>query len=72
MSVTIPLEKMTREDKLRAMECLWDDLCRDPDSVESPAWHEQVLQRREEALQAGTEKVLDWRDAKKKIRESLS
>ena len=33
MASTFPLEKMSIEEKLRAMELLWDDLC-NPERVE--------------------------------------
>ena len=70
MNVTLPLDRMSRAEKMRAMESLWDDLCRDPEGTESPAWHGEVLRQREGAVQAGTEAILDWRDAKRRVRES--
>lgn len=27
MSITLPLEKMSVEEKIRIMESIWDDLC---------------------------------------------
>jgi hypothetical protein len=47
MKAVIPLDEMTTEDKLEAMELLWDDLCQRPDEVPSPSWHEAVLKSRE-------------------------
>jgi hypothetical protein len=49
MGITLPLDKMTICEKLVEMERLWDDLCRDPESVPSPSWHEGVLVEREAA-----------------------
>jgi hypothetical protein len=37
------LEEMTTEDKLKAMEIPWDDLCRNLPDFSSPAWHENIL-----------------------------
>lgn len=37
MSITIELDKMTTADKIRAMESLWDDLCRHADRIPSPS-----------------------------------
>lgn len=71
MNVALPLDEMTLAEKLRAFESLWDDLCRTPGSVESPAWHGDVLREREAALRDGREEVMDWEEAKKKICESL-
>jgi hypothetical protein len=50
MDITLPLDQMTVEEKLRAMEALWADLTRRPEEFESPAWHETVLKEREERV----------------------
>ena len=47
MEITLPLEKMSIEEKIRTMETIWDDLCRKADSISSPSWHEDVLTRKE-------------------------
>ena len=62
---------MTTEEKLEAMEMLWDDICRNIPDFSSPAWHEQILKEREERLKKGKEKVLDWNQAKKDLRDSI-
>jgi len=43
MPVVLPLQKMSRDEKLRAMEALWADLSQDEDRFESPVWHAQAL-----------------------------
>jgi Putative addiction module component len=43
MSKSLPLKEMTLHEKLAAMEALWEDLARSPESIESPAWHEEIL-----------------------------
>jgi Putative addiction module component len=63
---------MTREEKLQAMEALWEDLSRDPDTLESPAWHEDVLREREERLATGEAEFVDWEQAKADIRSRAS
>ena len=47
MDVTLPLDQMTIEDKIRTMEILWDDLCRQAEGRPSPAWHGEILRERE-------------------------
>jgi hypothetical protein len=69
MNPTLPLDRMTKEEKLRAMEALWTDLSRDETHVESPGWHGQVLRERTEAVQSGQETFLDWEVAKQQLRE---
>ena len=68
MSSTLPLSQMTREEKLQAMEALWDDLSRNSESLESPTWHEDVLREREEQLSTGEASFIDWDQAKADIR----
>ena len=72
MSVVLPLDKMSVAEKIGTMESLWDDLLRDEAAIESPSWHGDILSRRDEAVRAGSERLLDWSEAKKRIRESIS
>jgi len=71
MAISLPLDKMSTEDKISAMENIWDDLCRKADEIPSPPWHNKILQQREEHAQKGTDVFIDWETAKKNIRESL-
>ena len=54
------------------MEAPWNDLSRDPDTLESPAWHEDVLREREERIAAGEADFVDWEQAKADIRSRAS
>jgi hypothetical protein len=62
------LKKMSRADKLRTMEELWDDLTKDPGKYASPSWHFDELARTEGAIKNGLEKFTDWDKAKQSIR----
>jgi len=68
MQPVLPLEQMTREEKLRIMEELWTDLSRNESQFESPAWHGDVLRERAEAVRSGKETFLDWEDIKRQLR----
>ncbi len=70
MAFVIPLDEMTTEDKLVAMERLWEDLCRNPEFVSSPAWHEDVLLAREKQVQEGRAKFSTLDEVKDRIRKS--
>ena len=72
METTLPLDKMTVAEKLRAMELLWADLSRNEAQFESPAWHEDVLRDREARVKAGKESFMDWETAKKQLRDKLT
>jgi hypothetical protein len=67
MQTTLPLHRMTKEEKLRAMEALWADLSRDETQIESPAWHGDVLRERAEAVKSGKENFMDWDAAKQQL-----
>jgi hypothetical protein len=43
----IQIDQMTLEEKLLAMESLWDDLCRREANIPMPQWHKDVLDERE-------------------------
>jgi len=68
MDLAIPLDKMSVEEKLRAIECLWEDLVRTPSAVPSPAWHRDVLEARAKRLQEGQEKSIPWEEARERLR----
>ncbi len=68
MEITSALEHMSIEEKIRAMETIWDDLCKKADSISSPSWHKDVLADREEQVQNGTDQFIDWNQAKDYIR----
>ena len=59
---------MTLEEKLQAMKALWLDSSRNPDALESPPWHEDVLRERQHRLAAGEGVFMDWEQAKTYIR----
>ncbi len=72
MPVVLPLKKMSRDEKLRAMEALWADLSQDEGRFESPAWHEEALRQAERAVKAGKAQFSDWEEAKRRIRRKAA
>jgi hypothetical protein len=67
----LPLDQMSRAEKLQAMETLWADLTRDEAAFESPAWHENVLKHTEGLVREGKTDFVDWDNAKKDLRRRL-
>lgn len=51
------------------MEAIWEDLSREDSLTESPAWHKNALAETERRRKAGQVQVLDWDDAKAKLRK---
>lgn len=72
MPFNLPLKDMTLQEKLAAMESLWEDLARTPEAIESPAWHKEVLEERLQSLAEGKTQFIDWETAKEALRKKLS
>ena len=47
------IERMSLEERLQAMELLWSSIARTPEAVDSPGWHEEVLDGRIAKVQRG-------------------
>ena len=71
MNLTVPLDEMTVEDKIRTMEIIWNDLCKNVADISSPDWHKDILDNRETNLNNGTDKFIDWETSKKNINEAI-
>lgn len=72
MGTPIVLDTLSIEEKLQIMESLWDDLCQQPQNIEVPHWHQQLLTHRESAVKQASEQLIDWQDAKAQIRKQLA
>ena len=72
MANALPLDKMSVEEKIQAMESLWDDLCSTAGGVIPPAWHEQLLADREGMRARGDDHFEDWEVAKRRIKSETS
>ena len=66
----LEIQQMPRAEKLRLMEMLWADLSRDEAEFESPAWHADALRETAERRARGEETLMDWDEAKAKLRRS--
>lgn len=71
MRFNLPLEKMSVEDKLRALEEIWTDLAGTPEDIPSPSWHAKILHTREQRISEGKSKFLDLAEAKKAVQERI-
>jgi len=67
----IALKKMTVTEKLKLMEEIWTDLIEHEEQISSPLWHKDILEEREKKIKNGQEAVLDWDEAKERIRQSI-
>ena len=60
---------MSWDEKLRAMEELWESLSRDEARLKSPPWHEEALRETTALHDAGKEQPIDWDAAKRELRK---
>jgi hypothetical protein len=72
MTVRLPLDKMTVEEKLQVMEAIWEDLTRNDEQFESPAWHEAALEERRAQEARGETSYIDWERAKEALRRRVN
>ncbi len=68
----LPITQLSFTQKLDLMEMLWADMLGNEKKLESPAWHETVLNDREVALDAGKITVSSWKEAKERIKKNVS
>jgi hypothetical protein len=62
------IQNMSREEKLRVMEALWEAISKEEPAPESPDWHAELLKETQSRVSAGTEKLVDWDEAKRRLR----
>ena len=72
MEFVLPLDQMTVDEKLRALEQIWEDLCRNEADLPSPQWHREILEVREARSKQGMDRFTDWGETKRQIREAGS
>jgi hypothetical protein len=61
------IRQLPLSEKLALLEAVWAELASDPDTVEVPLWHKDILDERQQLLDHGSSQVLDWELAKEQI-----
>ena len=64
----LAIDTLSREDKLKLMEALWDDLTGTAADFASPNWHADALDAAQQAHAAGKADFIDWSQAKRQLR----
>ena len=62
--ITVEIKKMSTRDRIILMEEIWDTLCHDENEIESPSWHEDVLDKRRKQVEDGEAKFISIDDLK--------
>jgi len=50
---TRKIKKMSRVERLKTMEALWDSLVEEDAEIESPDWHRDILEERKRRIESG-------------------
>jgi len=72
VGITLAIKRMSREDKLRAMEALWADLSRDEAEVASPGRHGVALRETERLVREDKAEFSDWQVARRRLRRKAT
>jgi len=69
MDAVLPLDQMTVEEKLRAMEAIWRSLSTREEQVPVPDWHKQVLDERQRQIDAAEATFVSLEEMKERVRK---
>jgi putative addiction module component (TIGR02574 family) len=61
------IRKMPLSEKLELLEAVWAELAADPDTIDVPQWHKDILDERQCAVDQGSMQSIDWEVAKEQI-----
>ncbi len=60
--------RLSKAERLQAMEWLWASLSKEQQDIESPEWHGEVLDARKAKVDSGEAKFLSVAQLKKRLR----
>jgi len=62
------VSRLSKAERLQAMEWLWASLSDKPEEIESPEWHRQVLAARKAKVDSGEAQFLSVEQLKERLR----
>ena len=71
MKVAVDLKAMSIPEKVELLQAVWEDLLQSESELQSPDWHGDVLRERDERVNSGREKFVDWEEVKAQLRREL-
>ncbi|MGB0495919.1 MAG: addiction module protein [Kangiellaceae bacterium] len=71
MTLLESIHSLPTIEKIKVMEFLWEEITLDNSSYISPSWHEKVLKETEVKVEEGSEKMIDWNEAKQSLRNEF-
>ena len=67
MTIT-EIKSLPIPERIMLMEEIWDSLCNDQQSIDSPDWHEEIVKDRIKRLNANQTKLLTLQELKDRNR----
>ena len=61
------IRKLPLSQKLELLEAVWSELSSDPDTIDVPQWHKDILDERQQGLEQGSMQAIEWELAKEQI-----
>ncbi len=58
------LKKMSTVERLQAMEALWDLMLYENEKIDTPKWHEDILEERKRIISNGSAKFISLAELK--------
>ncbi len=71
MNLLESIHELPKIEKIKIMEFLWAELASAEEKYSSPKWHKDALSETERRMAEGTEKVIDWNQAKQLLRNDF-
>lgn len=65
------IRQMPLSQKLALFETLWTELSSEPENVEIPQWHKDILDDRLQAAERGEVELIEWEIARDQIRDMI-
>jgi putative addiction module component (TIGR02574 family) len=62
------VSRLSTAERLQAMEWIWASLSREPEEIESPEWHGEVLAARKAKVDSGEAQFLSVEHLKERLR----
>ena len=63
---TLEIKKMSKIERLQAMEVLWDSLIGEEAEIESPEWHRDILEERKRKIESGEAEFISLEKTKRR------
>ncbi len=58
------IKKMSTAERLQTMEAIWDSLLYENEDMESPEWHNKIIEKRIAKIKGGKAKFISLSDLK--------